>query len=275
MITPIIPLRYNPNRKYYGNTDNLINIRHSIDSLLFHEEVVEKIIISNNTPKSISEDDIQLKYLYEIYGNNPRVKIIDLNGVECLFNRAWLLNVGIKNAETDLYMAYDIDCIVSPEFTEIISKISNDEFSRSCFVIQNYGFYERRNIDWLNFEYPQKFNEIIKDLAPRPGDGMLIAKVEYLHKMRGYCEEFQVWGGEDDDVIWRLKNMDIGRVKREEIKCIHQPHNSYEDIYISDLEKKHLENRFRVLERGLGTVARNKINDERWGSETGPNLSSI
>ena len=260
MLTCVIPLRYNEKRKYLGNNDIFEALDRSINSFLY-QNVITEIIIVNNTPSYLCDNDEQLKYIIKKY--NDKIKILNLNNINVLFNRSWLLNVGLRQMTNEYFLACDIDIILEPNFSNKFNSVQKYLKNNTVYSCSSFGYIEN-NINWKNFSYPDQYDKYKKKLSKRNGNGILICKKNILIEINGYNEKFQVWGYEDEDLINRLKKYKDIKFDLGYFHCLHQPHMTAGPAILNDKEIK------AKIKNNEIYSSKNKHNNKNWGSLSGP-----
>ncbi len=257
MITTIIALRYNPDRKYFGGSTKYRNIDLCLQSLLFHTDIIKEIILVNHTPKCVVDDDPQIEYIRTVYGS--QIKIINLNSEFEAFNKSWMLNVGIRHAHEEFFMMHDIDCIIDPALKDIFFKqleVLRNQHAIHFELKGNYGQDWQKDIDWNKFQYPQSFTPIINQLTCYNSPSHIVCSLNKVLEIRGYNELFQDWGYEDYDFLLRLKR--DGKIVVDNMGYhIHQVHNF----------SHNLQNHYNQCLIGLDHEI---VNQQNWGDLNGP-----
>lgn len=262
MISAICPLRYNPDRMYFGKTRPFLNVSIAIDCVLWHE-IVEQVIVVNHTPEYISCEDPQIDFIKERYRKDPRVVVIDLRHGDYKFNQSWLLNIGIRRATGRYFMRFDIDNIVEPRFSDVFRSMK-DVIDNGGILHQDlHGRYEDF-INWFDFKYPNSFDDVIAKMRTVRNYGdtsPIICRMDLIQAIKGYDERMQVFGSQDNDVNLRLKMIGCHHIRG--LKVLHQPHT-----HKKKLMKKH-EQHLVIVARGLFKLAeQNNIavaNVGKWG----------
>lgn len=262
MLATITPLKYNPNRKYWGKTDGLINLKCSLDSLI-HQPVITEVFVVNYKPESLAVDP-QIEYIKEIYRNVEKVKIINITHGDYLLNQSWLINMGLKAATSEFYMRADIDCILEPNFSEKFTSDLVQRLREKEYFIADVKDEWSREFDWFGFK-KEDFYSMCETAPSRVnGNSHIICSLKTMKEIHGYDEHFQVWGGEDDDMNFRLQAFGI-KATRYPFVFMHQPHTHFLDYNYTEQEILETDKRWERLQD-----KRIIKNLNGWGNLTGP-----
>ena len=116
-----------------------------------------------------------------------------------VWNRSHALNIGIRLVETSYIMTTDVDLIFSPDFiNDFIEELSgNIELHSSAFSLpKNFELWEK-----LSKTHSVKFK-------PREMTALGLVQAtdtDVLHEIRGFDENYSIWGVEDFDLNSRLE----------------------------------------------------------------------
>lgn len=127
---------------------------------------------------------------------------------ELPFNRSWGFNVGVNNAKSNIVVLTDCDLIMDPyRFIESLRLMSQYD------CVSPYSSVVDLTID----ESMGKLEQMMMVNRPGRGEtdnqkinicgGMTIFRKEAYTKIGGYCEDFVGWGGEDDFMAVKVKNL--------------------------------------------------------------------
>jgi hypothetical protein len=250
-----------------------LNIELSLESLI-SSKLIEEVIIVNQGTKN---------FLQSYEGGKIKVLNVPYSGP---LNQSWLLNLGLKASTDEYFMRHDIDCILQPDFDEVvhlgkavihqklIGNIVQDENqygpkSPSFLPLQERNkkwFKFCRNLNWEKFsfqEFMDLFLEYYPDINVDYLSSHIICKAEYLKKIHGYDESFDGWGCQDTDLNNRLSLAGYKHESPEGLRVLHQPHG-LKTVVLHEQEKNHVkarilcdQNRFRK------TLRPNKV----WGEK--------
>lgn len=173
------------------------------------------------------------------------------------FNEARAKNIGIKYAGSDLILSTNADIIFKNNFL----KTALDEIKAQKYAIGLCQRYDipNRVLRKHNFS-PINFDEIVKNpevkLVDRcaVGDCQILDK-SLLFKIRGFDEDFEGWGFVDEDLLYRVRMLNLKEIWLEgKTSIAHQNHPFNRKRRIKDtkrhnelLIKKYKENRLGVI----------------------------
>jgi len=265
MISVVIPLRYNPKRKYDGETTENLNSKLCIDSLL-SQSTISEVIIVNHTPEYVSDIDPQIDFLKKEYKENDKVKVMDLRHGDFYFNQSWLINIGIKNTSSPFFMRVDIDCILDPNFSKMFMESFLNYLSKDYFISGSLYGHSDNKMNWIGFDYNKSFYNFLKLLPKRISNSHIIVNKSKIIEINGYDERFEVWGGEDEDVERRLKSIGLKQLN-DKFNLIHQDHSfqSFGSGLISEKEEMKKKEIWNYLSDT--NIIRNK---QKWGEIDSP-----
>lgn len=119
---------------------------------------------------------------------NWHVYVIDQFDAE-LFNRGWLFNVG-----------FDLAAQKGPD----------------CVVIHDIDMVPENGVDYSYCEWPNQLSSEIDRFGwgtptAHYSGGVVSMTPEHWRQVNGFPNDFFGWGGEDDDLLQRIKQNDLGR----------------------------------------------------------------
>ena len=119
-----------------------------------------------------------------------------------LFNRGWLANVGIKLA-TELYPK--IQCIIFHDVDMIPKNETVVPYNECNFPLQLGSELQhwKWGVPYQNY-----------------AGGVVSMNVRHWHQINGFSNDFEGWGGEDDDLFERLK---VNELLDNDTKTIRRP----------------------------------------------------
>lgn len=186
-----------------------------VRSLLNLGEIVGKIIICDGG--STQPEILNTLATFEL---NPAIQIIHYPVTA--FNKATLINQGIRHAQAEILLISDADIVWNPTaFTALIQKIQSHP--QSICHIENVLESDNQNQALTRQRYSYSIQksenthpEIIVTIQTsktspknRPGCGLVCARRETFWKLGGYKEIFEGWGWEDQDLLIRAEVFDI------------------------------------------------------------------
>lgn len=112
---------------------------------------------------------------------------------EKLFNRGWLLNIGVNQAMRDAETSgQKLSCIV----THDVDTLPFPEVDYGWCTWPTQLSSEHECFDW-SVPYPE-FSGAVLSMSPA-----------HWQQVNGYSNSFWGWGGEDDDLYWRLRQQGL------------------------------------------------------------------
>lgn len=107
------------------------------------------------------------------------------------FNRAWLFNVGFK-----------------------LHTSGNDTDSSSCICIHDVDLLPDPGVDYLSCSSPTQISSELEHYNwgipyPTSVGGVLLASQDHWRRVNCMSNQFWGWGGEDDELYYRLKKMGL------------------------------------------------------------------
>ncbi len=189
---------------------DLMRVARSLDSLQQQTQQNFEVVFVNYGSSSALSEELKIllsryKFCNYIYSETRGL----------LWNKCIALNIGIFAARGENVIISDIDIIYRHDF---ISRISSYDMTAnflsfnaiylqqdSDYQIENITSYENLHIGFI---------------------GLLIVKKQYLIYLNGYDDFYQIWGAEDEDIIKRLKKMNINQlhISTPDIDIFHQWH---------------------------------------------------
>lgn len=123
-------------------------------------------------------------------------------------NHAKVLNVGLRHASFDYVLSID------PEV-----ELLTDIIYQFRYILHHYP--QTFTTGWVTFIDHKDTFEIDKNYLWIPYCSIM-ARKEDLLAIRGYDEGFEEWGGEDDQIRWRLEMNGIKRMDVLEARTLHR-----------------------------------------------------
>jgi glycosyltransferase involved in cell wall biosynthesis len=194
---------------------------------------IEIILIEGNKTSSLTE-------LTRLTGILPYMKVIHVP-MEGTFHKSLLLNTGLKNANHEYIIPYDIDLL---PLNHAIDRSLN--IAKSCPKILVSGYrlmsdtpYYKGNPNELGFA-PEDSNSAIKKQIVN-GERFGVCPVferNRLLDIGGWDERFIGWGAEDQDIIERYCDNNIEMARFTSIAYAHLHHDHADGWNETDLIKK-------------------------------------
>lgn len=171
------------------------------------ERSFEVIFINSGSDEKLTKEIEKLtgKYSFCSYSHT------ETRGL--LWNKSYLINIGINVANGKYVIVADIDLIFPADYLENIKNIINDEvfLTHRCYYLLE-GF----DISYISQHKKLPINFI----------GLLAVQKDKARKIGGFDEFYQIWGAEDDDFITRLEYLGLQRriIDVSDIPIWHQWH---------------------------------------------------
>jgi predicted glycosyltransferase involved in capsule biosynthesis len=116
------------------------------------------------------------------------------------FSRGRAINSGIERANADILFFVDSDCILPPNYIEEHCKIVNEKTATFSPFIDSTSKIKKSG----NWRHLRNQKNALTGLRPGSYSHVGIHR-SWINKYGGFNEEYVGWGGEDDDLILRLK----------------------------------------------------------------------
>lgn len=209
-------------------------------SIIYINRNKDQIIIERSLSSLNNQITKNFEVVFVDYGSSKENKILNKALIEsfsfCTYkyvdtthlpwNRSHAINIGIKEASYDYIFTSDVDMIYHQTFTfELVGTISSN-----TVVSFRVAYLKKSNNNFSDFS---KFR--IESISKDYSHGMTLFYRPDLEEIGLFDEKFIFWGGEDNDVIIRLK--DCGVIHSFFDKCLvyHQWHpkipNSSDNYY--------------------------------------------
>ena len=223
----------------------------------------------------MSEDKEIINKLSKICKRNNVIYINTKSNL--IFNKSLCLNIGIKMAKNADYIAtIDADILLR---NDVIEKCIRKKNKKNVILCQTFMY--NSNVWSKNFD-KKSFNEIKKDgslLSKSGNGGIQFFSKDWLYKVNGYDERYNLRGGMDNEIIKRFL-LDNGKQEwlelDEDILLLHLDHERYNFLgitkeYTSDYRIQNnvkLYNILRSQRRKNSSVNDHIIvNKKSWGVE--------
>lgn len=173
-----------------------------------------------------------------------------------IYSRTHSLNIGIRNAASELILCTDADIIFAPNFVTAALKAASEGAIVLCHCL-------RLSPKFIKPYF--KYQEIVKKSTP--GHEFSIGGCQMLHRkvwneIRGWDEDIVGWGSEDWDIMHRLKRKGIKEIYiHHKTSIIHQNHDpcfrtAYRNDILWALHDKMIKERVKDIKRNT---------DRAWG----------
>jgi predicted glycosyltransferase involved in capsule biosynthesis len=125
-----------------------------------------------------------------------------------LWNKSFCLNVGIKRVDpaSDFIATLDVDIIFREDvFEKCVELARKDEQEKPVVICRSFG-HEKEDIKPVftpeAFNAAKNYGEFLMVSA---NGGIQFFDREWLYKVRGYDERYNLWGGIDNEIIKRAR----------------------------------------------------------------------
>lgn len=176
----------------------------------FRNREVERVKLFLESLKSINENDFEL--IFVDYGSNEKiaesVKQIVLNyPFACYYffdsrgqnwNRAKCLNYGFSKSKGEYVFTSDIDFLYSVDFISVIKKIITPIHAYYFQV----GFLSQKQSENILVD-SEKYE--IESYSDEEAVGALLISRQMFTEVGGYDEFYEIWGVEDNDLLYRIR----------------------------------------------------------------------
>lgn len=206
---------------YKHNIERFLNLNRVLDWLYSIPLDMEVIIVE--------QLDIESKFKLSDVLNKCRIISVESNSD--VFNKSWLMNIGIRNTDSNVLIFGDCDMILSVNnFIESVRLISSNH------VVSPYN----RVIDLDEKESILTFNDIFKINRVGRGEqdnqkinlcgGITIFRRDALMNIGGWCEDFEGWGCEDD-----FQTFKVNLFKLIHTECVSNSYHLYHKRSVVDM----------------------------------------
>ena len=181
------------------------------------------------------------------------------------FPKAWLLNCGVRFAETELVCVWDADLLPAPAMTEWLGRVRSRDAEAFILIgmywlraedglpeVSDAEFYSR-----MYSRHPAIRSASVEDFDSRCiGDGIIQVLRSVWEETQGMCEEFLGWGYEDTDFRNQITGIvERGAILRGRAGCYHMQHDGDRRMLWKNKNKELLDK--RDLQRKAGIVPGN------------------
>lgn len=192
-----------------GNEDRKRNLR---KFLQYYNNLFENIIV-------VEQDLMQSISL----GNMAQYVFTYNSGV---FNRSWGFNVGamevLKNNKPEIFFFCDVDVLVEKNAIEkSIEAIQNSNKTSA----NPYSYIERLNTNILSDNVSFNLCTGNSSSIPSYAGGALLMTRQLFLEIKGWNEEFRGWGGEDNAMLFVLRNRNKNEMHEQNGRAIHLHHH--------------------------------------------------
>ena len=212
--TIIIPHK---NGNQFRQRNLLYTVRYYLDNLADIE-----VVISEQNGNNDSTFELRKEFGNRLIHINTEID----EGVDCLFSKSIMINVGVSNSHNEMIAMIDNDCILPPNE---IYKAFETYLSNDCSVYQPFSYINyltesqtRQYIKQGNLSQYQMSD--IMPIQKYTGGVNIFSKFNF-NKVSGFDEGIVGWGSEDDAFLSKMKRI-VGAVKwsSETVTLIHLWH---------------------------------------------------
>jgi hypothetical protein len=153
------------------------------------------------------------------------------------WSRSHALNIGIKNVKTKFILCSDVDIIFEKNYVrECINRLIENPFQVLWNTMLDLPEGRLSCGDKIGKSYEELKNSAIpraqiQNLKYPYGNSIIFTLTRFFYDIRGYDENYTVWGSEDKDINERFKMMGL-KIKNigNKSSFLHQWHESYEGL---------------------------------------------
>ena len=144
----------------------------------------------------------------------------------------------MKNEEPEIFCCLDSDIFaLDRNFDNFLQYVKNTNFKEKFLTARWYDSADRNAFDF-NF-YTHSDNIAIETIRSSDASGFFLVDFLTLKNIGGYDERFTVWGGEDNDIAYRLQRMGI-KQEYMDFYFLHIKHARINEKTILDTKDKDL-----------------------------------
>jgi len=234
-ISVIIPVR---NREAF----RLSNVIKSIRNQDYPGGLIQIYVVDYG-----SNEDYSTQYKTICNKNNIRMIHVSNN---LRWNKSHALNIAIKEVKTKYLLISDVDILFEENYiSTVINEIKKDLYQ----VVLCRPLDSPREIDFSNKDITKSYN-LIKSMCKYRGSkkesnylygtGIAFSLTLFFKWIRGYDENYLIWGAEDDDLIKRFNLLGLKTTYiTDKSSYIHQWHEKYANL---EQEKKEIRDQIKI-----------------------------
>ncbi|WP_438968727.1 glycosyltransferase family 2 protein [Nonlabens sp.] len=198
----------------------------------FKDRDIRRVQISLNSLSVQSNQDFQV--LFIDYGSDLQLaaqveKLVSgynfasyqyIAAQNTLWNKSRVLNIALKQVETDYFFVADVDGIFAPDFVQSLHDLSEADtitYFKVGYLTKEESATEKAFQDYT-----------VKRFSTEEATGLSLFPVSILKIINGFDEYYHLWGSEDTDVHVRAFaagcNVNFYNAK---VKILHQWHEIY------------------------------------------------
>ena len=232
--------------------ERIVNSLESIRNQEYDQSLVRINLVDYDSDSSLIQYYQQICKVYNVLYTR-------VNG-KAIWSRAHALNIGIRNAKTKYILCTDADIIFERNYIkEAIKELKKDPLQVIIAPAFDLPDIPTRGKECVQLKSLAQIRyKDIKNWA-----GINLALTYFYHKIRGYVEQYKMWGSEDEDLIKRLK---LFALKNKPIEnstfFLHQYHPKFRNVdRLNGFRAQVIIN--RVYCRRSSSIIRN---GKQWGS---------
>ena len=199
----------------YRNLD-LLRVERSLNSLTTQtNKIFDIVFVDYGSDIKFSNE---VKKLLENY---KKVKYVFADTRLLPWNRSHAINIGILNTTTDYFFTSDVDMLYADNFIETLYKIKKINQVTSLIV----AYLSKKNYNWDDIA---KYK--ILNFSKENATGMSLFYKQNVIDCGLFDEKYIYWGGEDNDILRRLKAIGVKAVMHNQINlAFHQWHEKFKN----------------------------------------------
>jgi len=174
-------------------------------------ELENKCLLFDFSHNKILNESIHIPYINGEYKRSEKInKVLEYN---------------YNNYKPELICFLDSDIFFEESQYTILFNLINTLTPNNVFVSSVLDIMDIKSVDYVNKKLinPSFRNRLIPGLG-----AFFIINFDDIFKIGGFDERFLVWGGEDDDISYRLDKKGF-KISLAPIKLYHLPHISMQD----------------------------------------------
>lgn len=211
---------------YPNRNKDLVTIKRSLTSLLHQDKKNFKVIFIDYGSREDLKYDTKL-----LVSSFNFCNFHSFDTQHLPWNRSHAINLGLRIIDSEYVFISDVDMIYQSTFIQELNYIAMPAKVTSFRV----AYLSKKNREFTSFN---KF--IVNKISGEYSTGMSLFNLRDLKKVGLFDEKFIFWGGEDNDIIERLKDNMVSHSFSDKILMYHQWHKkvpSFKDNFFFQLSK--------------------------------------
>jgi len=166
----------------------------------------------------------------------------------------------IKNEEPEIFCGIDCDIFaLDKNFNNILEYIKNTNFKQKFLTAMWYDSADRNAFDFNSYTHSD--NIVVETLRSSDASGFFFVDFLTLKNIGGYDERFTVWGGEDNDMAYRLQRAGL-KQEYMDFYLLHIKHARMNEVKILDTKDKDLYlNQVKIVDTDKSIIRPTIINN--------------